>query len=139
MTGPQRHGDLLELFVGKAPIAKTLGMSLTFTEDDRAVIVLPYNPAFDQGIGLIHGGVYATLLDTAGWFTSAAARGGSTRIVTTEMSLHFLRPARRTALRAEAWLIKRGKRQDFLEMRLWDAEGELVGHATGTFLHLPGN
>lgn len=35
-------------------------------------------------------------------------------------------------------LIKRGKRQDVAEMHLYDGDGRLVGHATGTFIPLPG-
>lgn len=34
---------------------------------------LPYNPDLDHTLGSIHGGVHTTMLDTAGWFTAAAA------------------------------------------------------------------
>lgn len=44
----------------------------------------------------------------------------------------------RTSLRAVSRLIKRGKRQDVAEVCLYDGEGRLVAHATGTFLLLPG-
>jgi acyl-coenzyme A thioesterase PaaI-like protein len=31
-------------------------------------------------------------------------------------------------------VIKQGKRQDVAEMHLYDEEGQMVGHATGTFM-----
>lgn len=137
MDRAERRRELLELFHERAAIARTFGMRLSFDEDDRAVITLPYNPGLDHGLGGIHGGVYATLLDSAGWFACAVARPEPCWIATSEMSVHFLRPAIRVALRAVGEVLKPGKRQDVAQMYLWDENGELVGHATGTFLALP--
>ena len=138
MASPTRREELLHVFNEVAPIARTFGMKLAFTEDDRAVIMLPYNPALDHALGDVHGGIFATMLDNAGWFTAALGRGEACWVATSELSLHLLRRASATDLRAEAWYLKRGTRQDVLEMKLHDAAGELVAHATGTFITLPG-
>jgi uncharacterized protein (TIGR00369 family) len=140
MTRSQRRGELLRLFNEIAPIARTFGMRLSYTDDGRAVVDLPYNPGLDHAMGGVHGGIYAALLDTAGWFTAALAHGESSWIATSEMSIHFLKPSARTDLRAEGRMIKRGKRQDVVEMLLYDSAGDLVGHGTGTMMvlsHLP--
>jgi uncharacterized protein (TIGR00369 family) len=129
---------LQEMFNQVAPIARTFGMRLSYGEQGQAIIDLPYNPGLDHALGGIHGGVYATMLDSAGWFTAAAAHDVDCWLATAEMSIHFLLPATGTALRAEGRLIKTGKRQDVAEMYLYDEEGQLVGHATGTFIILPG-
>lgn len=133
----ERINELLHMFNEMAPIARTFGMALSYTDEGYAVIDLPYNPGLDHPLGGIHGGVYTTMLDTAGWFTAAAAHDASCWLATAEMSVHFLAPAERTPLRATGRLIKRGRRQDIAEMRLYDGEGRLVGHATGTFIVLP--
>ena len=44
-------------------------------------------------------------------------------IATSEMSIHFLKPSKRTELRAEGRMIKRGRRQDVVEMLLYDGTG----------------
>ncbi|MHB8765869.1 MAG: PaaI family thioesterase [Deferrisomatales bacterium] len=137
MTRAHRRAELLRMFNEIAPIAKTFGMRLSFTDDDRAVVDLPFNPGLDHAQAGIHGGVYATLLDTAGWFTAAVAHGDSSWIATSEMSIHFLQPSARVDLRAEGRMIKRGKRQDVVEMLLYDGAGDLVGHGTGTMMVLP--
>lgn len=124
------------MFNDVAPIARTFGMRLSYTEDDRAILTLPYNPALDHALGDIHGGVFATMLDNAGWFTAALGRDESCWVATAELSMHLLRRATATSLRAEAWWLKRGKRQDVLEMKLFDGAGEMVAHATGTFIAL---
>lgn len=133
----ERINELLHMFNEMAPIARTFGMALSYTDEGHAIIDLPYNPGLDHPLGGIHGGVYTTMLDTAGWFTAAAAHDASCWLATAEMSVHFLAPAERTSLRATGQLIKRGRRQDIAEMRLYDGEGRLVGHATGTFIVLP--
>jgi uncharacterized protein (TIGR00369 family) len=140
MTGnkPDRLNDLLAMFNQRAPIAHTFGMQLSFNQQREAIVDLPYNPALDHAQGGIHGGIYATLLDSAGWFAAAASHAEQCWIATSEMSIHFLRPSARTALRAVGRVLKAGKRQDVVEMWLYAGEQNLVGHATGTFMVLPG-
>lgn len=133
----QRMNELLEMHNEEAPIARTLGMRLSYTDEGNAVIDLPYNPNLDHGQGGIHGGIYATVLDTAAWFTAAAAHDESSWVATSELTIHLLKPAKETALRAVGQVIKNGKRQDIVEAHLYDEGGQLVGHAVGTFIVLP--
>ena len=133
----ERTASLLHMFNEVAPIARNVGMRLSFTAEGSAVVDLPYNPALDHVAGGIHGGVYAMLMDSAGWFTSAAAHDEDCWIATAELSIHFLRPVERCALRAVGRLLKKGKRQDVAEVHLYDEAGRLVGHATGTFVLVP--
>lgn len=58
-------------------MARFFGMKLSFTEDGNAVVDLPYNPNLDNLQRLVHGGVFATLLDIAGGFTAAALKRGT--------------------------------------------------------------
>jgi uncharacterized protein (TIGR00369 family) len=141
-VNPGRIEQLLHIFNEMAPIAGTFGMRLSYNEEGQAVVDLPYNPGLDHALGGVHGGVYATMLDTAGWFTAAAAHDEAHDVggwlATSEMSVHLLLPVERTSLQAVGRLIKRGKRQDVAEMHLYDGDGRLVGHATGTVILLPG-
>jgi uncharacterized protein (TIGR00369 family) len=133
----ERIAELHHMFNEVAPIARAFGMRLSYNKDGQAIVDLPYNPDLDHALGGVHGGVYATLLDTAGWFTAAAAHDVDCWLATAEMSIHFLGPVERTSLRAVGQLIKEGSRQDVAEMHLYDGQGRLVGHATGTFVILP--
>ena len=135
MDTTERRETLLRLFNGGSHIVQTLNLSLSFTEDDRAIITMPYDPAYDHAAGSLHGGMYAVLMDSAGWFTSAVTRDESAWVATAELSMHLLKAAKQVPMRAEGRMIKPGKRQDVVEMFLYnDATGELVGHATGTFV-----
>jgi uncharacterized protein (TIGR00369 family) len=135
---PARVEQLLRLFHERAHISKTIGLTLSFNERGEAVVDLPYNPGLDHGLGGIHGGVYCTVIDTAGWFASAVTHELSVWVATGELSIHFLAPSKETALRAVGRVIKGGRRQDVGEVHLYDGDGKLVGHAVGTFVVLPG-
>ena len=133
----EREEELLNMFHNQAPISRYFGMHLSFTEDGSAAVDLPHNPNLDHALGGVHGGVYATMLDTAGWFAVALARTDPTLIVTSEITVRYLEPVERMSLRAIGKVIRQGKRQDVAEMQLLDEEERLVGHATGAFIILP--
>ncbi len=134
---PERVKELLKMFSDSISIARFFGMKLSFDDAGHAVVDLPYNPNLNHGRGGIHGGVYATLLDSAGALTAAVHHDSSCWLATSEMSVHFLLPVERTSLRAVGRILKHGLRQDIVEMQLHDDQGRLVGHATGTFVVLP--
>ena len=112
-------------------------MTLTYNGEGGAVVDLPYNPNLDHALGGVHGGVYATMIDTAGWFTAAATTDRSCWVATSEFTIHLLEPVLRAPLRSVGRLVKVGKRQVVAEMRLEDGGGRLVGHGVGTFIILP--
>lgn len=137
MTTDARLTELLTMYEQHAGIARTFGMSLAFDDQRQAIVTLPYNPGLDHGLGGVHGGVYMTLLDTAAWFTSAAAHAESVWVATSEITVHLLKPVIRRDLHAVGSLIQTGSRLDIAEARLFDDEQRLVGHAVGTFVVLP--
>lgn len=131
----ERKRVLSRTFNDRASISRHFGMKLHF-EGDSAVVVLPYNPNLNHAGDGVHGGVFMTLLDTAAWFTAALSRKEGVWLATSEMSVHFLKPASRTELRCIGRMLKSGKRQDIVEAHLYDTSGELVGHGVGTMIAL---
>jgi len=129
----RRQQELLELY-SSGRIPGYFGMTLTFDEQGHAHVDLPYNPSLDQPCG-IHGGIIATLLDTAGWF-AVTAQSRTILVTTSELSIHFLNPAQECDLHAEGWVVKAGKRTLIGEMRVSRADGEVVAIGTGTFVVL---
>lgn len=126
--------ELSQIFNERAPIARLFGMKLEYDDNGSAIVDLPYNSSLDHAMGGVHGGVYATMLDCAGWFTVAAAHETPNWFVTSELTIRYLVPVSGKSLRAVGRVIKQGRRQDVAEMQLFDEDGELVGHATGTFV-----
>jgi uncharacterized protein (TIGR00369 family) len=84
--------------------------------------------------GVVHGGVYATILDTAmgGALLTLLNEGETT--ATTSLYVEFLRPAQEgTVLRAKGDVLRRGRHLAFVEGNLYDGEGTRLSQAHGTW------
>jgi uncharacterized protein (TIGR00369 family) len=122
------------------PIAVLLGMRLAEVEPGYAVFeVLPgeqhYNP-----IGVVHGGLAMTLLDSAmACAVQSQVRAGS-GYTTLEVKTNLVRPvtAQTGKLRAIGKVVHGGNRIATAEGRLEDAAGKLYAHASTTCIVLNG-
>ena len=83
---------------------------------------------------VVHGGVYATILDTAmGASVVSLLRTGETT-ATTSLYVEFLRAARLgDELTARGEVLRRGRHIAFAEGNLFDAEGRRLSQARGTW------
>lgn len=83
------HLDKLKQMFDAAPISHYLGMALGYCENGVARVRLPFRPEFEEGHGVIHGGLIGLLADTAGNFSVASVSPGST-VKTVEFKLSLL-------------------------------------------------
>ena len=121
------------------PMSETLGFHLAEVEPGRAVFTcVPefrhYNP-----IGTVHGGLAATLLDSAlGCAIFSTLKKGETW-TTLELKLNFVRAMTKDTglVRAEGRVIHRGRTVATSEGDLKDASGRLYAHATTTCMIFP--
>ena len=120
------------------PIAAMLGMTVLEVEAGRVVFGLEpaeyhYNP-----IGSVHGGVFATLLDSACGCAVHSTLAPGSGYTTLDLSVKFLRglSADSGPVRCEGLVVHRGRRTALAEARLTDAAGRLVAHATSSCLLL---
>jgi uncharacterized protein (TIGR00369 family) len=122
------------------PIAVLLNFRLTEVAEGRAVFVCDpaeyhYNP-----IGLVHGGLAATLLDSAMGCAVHSVLKAGVAYTTLEIKVNYVRPLvpSRGQVTCEGKLIHRGNRTATADGRLTDAEGRLYAHATTTCLLMEG-
>jgi len=82
--------------------------------------------------GIVHGGLVATLLDSAmgGACVSMLDEGES--FLTADLNVEFMRPARPGTLRAEGRVVHRSRRVAFCAADVTDADGNLVASARCT-------
>ena len=118
------------------PIARLLGFDLVEAEPGRAVFaVVPgerhYNP-----IGVVHGGLAATLCDSAMGCAVQSLLPAGAGYTTLEFKINFVRAVTRETgrLRCEASIVHLGRRSGVASARLVDAAGTLYAHATTTCL-----
>ena len=118
------------------PIALVLDMSIVEVDPGRAVFELEPGEHQFNPIGSVHGGVLATLLDSAMGCAVHAMLPAGTGYTTLELKVNFLRRVTTETgrLRCEGSVIHLGRTVATAEARITDGEDRLVAHATTTCL-----
>jgi uncharacterized protein (TIGR00369 family) len=131
---------LMDGSIPPPPIAATLGMRLSEVSDGRAVFEIEpaefhYNP-----IGSVHGGVYATMLDSAAGCALHTTLPAGARYTSLDLTVKFLRgiQAGGGVLRCEGTLVHRGRRTALAQAQLTDTSGRLYAHATSSLMIFEG-
>jgi uncharacterized protein (TIGR00369 family) len=89
-------------------------------------------------IGIVHGGVIATLADTATGVAFRTVVPIDTLYVTSQLTLVYLAPARSGGrISARGRVVKRGWRSGYAEADVLDAEGTLLARGTALFTVMP--
>jgi 1,4-dihydroxy-2-naphthoyl-CoA hydrolase len=121
-TGPGR--DQLE--VG---LIKRLGIHIEEASGDRVVLACPVTPDLFQPYGLVHGGVHATLAETAASVAAALWFGDRGKVVGISNHTDFVRAVRGGTLHAEATPLARGRTTQLWQVAISDDQDRLVAHA----------
>jgi uncharacterized protein (TIGR00369 family) len=124
------------------PMAATLGMELVEVGDGRALFAAEpadyhYNP-----IGVVHGGLAATLLDSATGCAVQTTVARGVAYTTLELKTNFVRAITRDTGRVlcEAEVVHRGGTIATAEGRLRaESTGKLLAHGTSTCLIIAAN
>jgi uncharacterized protein (TIGR00369 family) len=116
--------------------ATTLGIEPTEFFEGRATFALEPGPEHLNPLGVVHGGILSTLLDSAMGCAVHTTLAAGEAYTTLELDVKFVRPvlAGQGVVRAEATVIHAGRRTATAEARVLDADGRLYAHATTTCL-----
>jgi uncharacterized protein (TIGR00369 family) len=120
------------------PVQKLLGYEGGIFEDGRVIMTLEpaefhYNP-----LGVVHGGVLATLLDTVMACAVHTKLPPGDSYTTLDINVSFVRAVtlKSGRVRAVGEVIHIGRRSATARAELVDAEGRLCAHATSTCMIL---
>jgi uncharacterized protein (TIGR00369 family) len=133
------YDQLRAIARGKAappPAAALLGMRLDTVERGRVVFSLTADEMYENPMGTMHGGIIATLVDSAmGCAVMSMLRHG-TGYSTLELKTNYVRPIVQTTgvVRAEGRVVHIGGQVATTEATVRDDTGTLYAHATSTCL-----
>lgn len=124
------------------PITATLGFTLVEAEAGRAVFQGQPLFAYYNPLGSVHGGWYATLLDSAVACAVHSTLPAGRSYTTLELKINMVKALTEKVplVRAEGKIIHAGRQVATAEGRLYGADGTLYAHASTTCLifDLPG-
>ena len=121
------------------PICQALGIRLSDVENGR--VVFRYEPKFEHynPLGSVHGGIAATLLDSAMGCCIHTTLKAGIGYTTLEIKVNYVRAMtdKTGPVKAEGKIINVGSRIATSEGKLFDAAGKLLAHGTTTCLVFP--
>ncbi|MFF7969842.1 hotdog fold thioesterase [Streptomyces sp. NPDC007905] len=128
---------LQELVAGRLPVppvGATVGFSLEEVEQGRAVFSLVPGEEHYNPIGSVHGGIYATLLDSAAGCAVQSTLPPGMGYTSLDITVKFLRPITVDTgkVRAVGSVLSSGRRTALAEADLYDEADRLLAHATST-------
>ncbi|HEV2617441.1 MAG TPA: PaaI family thioesterase [Candidatus Acidoferrales bacterium] len=113
--------------------ARQFGFRFDDAGPGRAVLKMKVQPRHKQIHGVVHGGVLASIADTAGGLATYLSLPPGSRTATVEMKINFLEPVSRGTIFAEARVIRLGKYLAVVECDVIDDRRKLVAKALMTF------
>lgn len=105
---------------------QVLGLRFETVTADQVVIVWDVTPAQHQPHGIVHGGVYASVVETAASVGAAVWLGDRGQAVGVSNHTDFLRAVRSGTLRAVAEPIHRGRLQQLWLVEIRDEAEKLL-------------
>ncbi len=123
------------LLEDSSPMQQHLGFEMTAWQPDFARVQVPLTKVLMNRQGLPHGGVHATLLDSAMGFAGCYTGDPEKRqmALTLSLTVNYLAQATGTHLIAEGWRTGGGRKTYFAEGKVSDTQGTVIATATGVF------
>jgi uncharacterized protein (TIGR00369 family) len=117
-------------------MAKTLGYDVTEAANGRVVVTVTPNGTHLNPSGTVHGGLAATLLDSAMGLAVRSTLEKGVGQTTLEFKISLRRPITPETgpIKAEGVVLSRGRRIGTAEGRITDQAGRLLAHGTTTCL-----
>jgi len=115
---------------------KLVDMDVDYLEDGKAIVRIPVSQKHRQVYGQVHGGVIASMLDSAIAVVVNQQIGPDEGANTVELKVNYLRAAMGNSLRAEAEIIKFGRTLIVADARCYDEDDRLLAYASGTYYRL---
>ena len=118
------------------PYARFLGLKLGHLEPGEVTIHLDVRDELKQNQGVVHGGAIASLIDTAAAFAVLTQIDLHERVTTTDLTIHYLRPAISGRLAAKSRIIRGGRRLFVLSVEVYDEANALIATAVTTYIKI---
>ncbi len=115
------------------PFSKLIGMRLEELRPDVAVISIDMRDDLRQPSGVLHGGVTATLIDTAMAFAVRTRLEMTEATATIDLTVHYLRPHMTGKFICTAKVVRAGKRIFTVSADVHGSEGKLIATGLSTY------
>ena len=127
------HKEFAANALHNLPFAQLVGMRLVDLKLDEAVLSLEMRDELRQPSGVLHGGVTATLIDTAMAFAVRTRLEPTAATATIDLTIHYLRPLVDGKAICTGKVIRAGKRIFTVSADVYNDEGKLIATGLSTY------
>lgn len=113
--------------------AKLIGMRLVDLKPGEATISIEMRDDLRQPSGVLHGGVTATLIDTAMAFAVRTRLSIGEATATIDLTIHYVRPHLAGTFTCTARVVRAGKRIFTVSADVHNDEGKLIATGLSTY------
>ena len=118
------------------PFAKLMGMRLVDIRPNEAVVEIEMRDDLRQPSGVLHGGVTATLIDTAMAFAVRTYLTDTEPTATIDLTVHYLRPHVEGKAICTARVVRPGKRIFTVSAEVHNEDGTLIATGLSTYTRI---
>ena len=132
------HAKRLAAFVDTSSFPSHLSMRMHRLEKGAAEFTIDVAQKHRQLMGVVHGGVLATLIDTAAfWSVYFAIEDEKRWLTSVDLKLNYLAPAVGGRLLARGRQVKVGRTLCYASAEVADENGKILAHGASTLMIVP--
>ncbi|TYS70723.1 PaaI family thioesterase [Sutcliffiella horikoshii] len=118
-------------------IGALMEINSEFQEPDTLTMTIPNTELLQNSLDILHGGLTATLLDSAMGTLAFKLIPEDKAAVTTEMKVNYVAKGVGDHFTCVASVIHKGTKLLVMEGKVYRSDGVLIAHATGSFFVIP--
>lgn len=96
-------------------------------------ITIPLDPTLNNNLDIVHGGITATVLDTAMGSLANYLLPDGYGAVTNQLNIHYIAPGIGETLYSKAEIVHSGSKTMVISGEAYRSDGKKIAYATGTF------
>lgn len=133
------HTAAIRSLANRCPYFNLQSMRIVELDIGRSLLEIALQEKHMQPYGVVHGGVFASLIDAAAfWAVYYSVSDETAGMTTVDLKLNYLAPADSGRLVAEGRCIKAGRTLGYADVAVTDGQGSLLAHGASTLMVLPG-
>ncbi len=114
--------------------ARLIGMKLIDLQPSEATVQIEMRDDLRQPHGILHGGVTATLVDTAMAYAVITCLSEIEKASTVDLTVHYLRPHSEGAFKCTAKVVRAGRKILTVSADVFNERGKLFATAISTYM-----
>ena len=130
---PEHTAAIIEV-INKSPFFKLLSMKITALEVGSCRGELLLEEKHNSPLGRMHGGVYASLIDTVAWWSAYGGVSEESGMISIDLHVDNVSEAQNGNLSVEGRVLKAGKTLCFAEGTVKDESSKLLAFGTSKLL-----